>query len=841
MIAVGKGVYLYVSEPHRIVPGLKHVWIVVKKEAKHYWHGTKLLYADVNTAMGIMMDVFRGKNLTRRERRQLVRTAADVARLVPMSVFVLIPFMELLLPVALKLFPNMLPSTFEEQHKKEENLKRELVARCVPSSSNPVYLNCELPQFIVQIPVFWLKRTPPRLEMAEFLQDTMESMARKKILKQKEGGMDGDAMTDTATELANLMTKVRTGRRVHNDEILVVAKLFDDEITLDNIARPQLVSMAKYMGLPPFGSDTFLRFQLQNKLQTLKADDRNIEAEGIENLTRAELITALRDRGMRATGLTEAGYRRNLKQWLELSLHQNVPASLLIMSRAFNITERRQPLPEESLKEAIASIDSSLLTEVLVEAGVGDDQQKLELLNKQNELIEQEKVEEKAKEEAKKAKEEEKRLKKEAKEKKLLEEELEMSKRGKEMGKSVDERDSKPRDAVSAAAAAAATAAAKATAPVVEGPSATAEAAPAATDDKAEAKVATQAKVATVEEAEEDIAEEEEDPMAEVLEDLTEDLSVMASESAVDEEREMLAKLKAKQAAKAAELEADRKAAEEADKIKREMARAEEEAALAEMARLADQDKSMKAIHEAQQAELDAVEKAVKGVEAAVEIAEASPSDLEEAAKLEMLRKKEAELQKKEAERQQLAEAHLAELKAAAIVREENMSSTLKARNALASKVEEMLAKIETQIQQVDTEIGTKLQKLDLDKDGRITFEELESAIKTHLNMKLPQDEIEGLVNRFRDLAESDVPDFLRGLRKSVTVDDVKILAKEYKIRYEKERAKKKEEQAEMKKKREEHEAAVLAMAERAQRAADALAQAAERIKRENRAKFPEE
>ena len=60
----------------------------------------------------------------RRERRQLTRTVADVFRLVPFAVFLLVPFMELLLPVALKLFPNMLPSTYEDKLKKEEELKK---------------------------------------------------------------------------------------------------------------------------------------------------------------------------------------------------------------------------------------------------------------------------------------------------------------------------------------------------------------------------------------------------------------------------------------------------------------------------------------------------------------------------------------------------------------------------------------------------------------------------------------------------------------------------------------------------------------------------------------------
>ena len=48
---------------------------------------------------------------------QLVRTTADLFRLVPFSVFIIVPFMEFLLPVALKLFPGLLPSTFNKENK----------------------------------------------------------------------------------------------------------------------------------------------------------------------------------------------------------------------------------------------------------------------------------------------------------------------------------------------------------------------------------------------------------------------------------------------------------------------------------------------------------------------------------------------------------------------------------------------------------------------------------------------------------------------------------------------------------------------------------------------------
>jgi hypothetical protein len=75
--------------------------------------GSKLLWSDIKTSFSIIWRVLGGESLTRRERRQLTRTTADLFRLVPFAFFVIVPFMELLLPVALKIFPNMLPSTFQ--------------------------------------------------------------------------------------------------------------------------------------------------------------------------------------------------------------------------------------------------------------------------------------------------------------------------------------------------------------------------------------------------------------------------------------------------------------------------------------------------------------------------------------------------------------------------------------------------------------------------------------------------------------------------------------------------------------------------------------------------------
>lgn len=96
---------------------------------QHYWLGSKLLWADVRISSRLLLKLAGGKSLSRRERQQLTRTTADVFRLVPFAVFVIVPFMEFLLPVFLKLFPNMLPSTFQDKMKEKVQTQKSIMYR----------------------------------------------------------------------------------------------------------------------------------------------------------------------------------------------------------------------------------------------------------------------------------------------------------------------------------------------------------------------------------------------------------------------------------------------------------------------------------------------------------------------------------------------------------------------------------------------------------------------------------------------------------------------------------------------------------------------------------------
>ncbi|KAE9156833.1 hypothetical protein PF005_g33068, partial [Phytophthora fragariae] len=244
--------------------------------------GTKLLYADVSTSTRILRRLLKGNALSRRERKQLQRTVVDLLRLVPFAFFVIVPFTELLLPVALKVFPNMLPSTYKDSFQREEDMKRQLQLR---------------------------------VALAEFLQDTVKEIMQD--TRDTEGV--SEERKSTASEVMNFVERAQRGEPLTSEETLQVAKLFNDELMLDNISRPQLVGMCRYMGVQHCGNDNLLRFQLRNSIRQLKKDDQDIIWEGLDSLDKEELQMACMERGMRATGLTKAGYVRQMRQWLDLS------------------------------------------------------------------------------------------------------------------------------------------------------------------------------------------------------------------------------------------------------------------------------------------------------------------------------------------------------------------------------------------------------------------------------------------------------------------------------------------------------------------------------------------
>ncbi|KAI3657346.1 hypothetical protein MP638_000824 [Amoeboaphelidium occidentale] len=330
----------------------KSLWVKVKEEVHHYWLGTKLLGKEISISTRLLWKISKGIQLSRREQIQLVRTGTDLAKLVPFSIFVIVPFMEILLPVALKLFPDMLPSTYTSADR-EEAKRRQLMAT--------------------------------KLEMAKVLRDQIKENAQGSKLEKAE-------------EFSSFFKKVRTsGEKASTEEVLAVCRKFKDDFTLNHLSRPQIVTLCRFMGLRPFGTDPFLRFILSRKLQEIMQDDKIILLEGVDSLTVPELVQACHARGIRTVDVSYDRLRFELQQWLDLHLKNEVPSTLLILARALMMTSTadvQEKKTEEVLRDALQALPQQVVQEAeirLSEAeGKSDFKKKLELLESEERSIEEE-------------------------------------------------------------------------------------------------------------------------------------------------------------------------------------------------------------------------------------------------------------------------------------------------------------------------------------------------------------------------------------------------------------------------------------------------------------------
>lgn len=310
----------------------KSIGTRIMDELRHYYHGFRLLFIAIRISTSLSFKVIRGESLTRREHRLLVTTIGDMFRLVPFIVFILVPFLEFTLPLFIKIFPNMLPSTFESRDQKEAKLKQHLKVK---------------------------------LEMAKFFQETLDQMAPQASNRHSE----------LAKDFASFFNRIRTsGDVATSEEIMKFSKLFEDEITLDSLGRPHLIALCKVLNASSIGTSAMLRFNLKMKLRSLAADDKVIAKEGVDSLNFGELQQACKSRGMRAYGVAEERLRKELRNWLDLSLNEKVPPSLLLLSRALMVPEH---VPTTyKLKATISALPDTVATQT--QAAIGEKEGKVD-------------------------------------------------------------------------------------------------------------------------------------------------------------------------------------------------------------------------------------------------------------------------------------------------------------------------------------------------------------------------------------------------------------------------------------------------------------------------------
>lgn len=310
---------------------------------------------EIKVSTKLLLKLVSGYELSRREQAQLQRTLVDVARLVPFSLFVLVPFAELLLPIALKIFPNLLPSTYES---KQDKVKKRA------------------------------KLALARVSASDYIKKTMEELGGLRLSKK--------ITPEEREAFVSFFHTVSMGKIPSHEHLIKVARLFKNDQVLDNLSRPQLVAMSKYMSLRPFGTDLILRYQIRHRLLTIIKDDKAIDYEGVDLLTVPELQTACSQRGIKSIDVSPARMREDLETWLDLRLRQKIPSSLLILSSTYTYGELSKGI--ETYYDALLAVLLSIPDEVynVAKLELSDDLKlKLNILKEQDEMINEENLREK--------------------------------------------------------------------------------------------------------------------------------------------------------------------------------------------------------------------------------------------------------------------------------------------------------------------------------------------------------------------------------------------------------------------------------------------------------------
>ncbi|CAE7184621.1 letm1, partial [Symbiodinium pilosum] len=270
-------------------------------QALHLWHGSRLLAVNTRTAWKLRNQVATGQKLTRRERQLLETTAKDLVRLLPFSVFLIIPGAELLLPVALTLFPTLIPSTFTTN----EQRRRQLIMR--------------------------------NLENSVVRRRLLEHMVARVLVNQRH---------DASKDVTPIFRSLAKGGIISAEDIRRLAVSFheDGPLAIQKLPRYILRELCMVMGiytwsawcegllLPRAMHAVRLRFILQQTLEKREADDRCLAEVDLNALTPQELERENERRRMLWLG-HESNLRAQLQDWLSLSLDQDIPNHVLLFLR----------------------------------------------------------------------------------------------------------------------------------------------------------------------------------------------------------------------------------------------------------------------------------------------------------------------------------------------------------------------------------------------------------------------------------------------------------------------------------------------------------------------------
>ena len=239
----------------------------------------------------------------RRRFRFVNKVDADVVRLLPFVVLKLLPMSTLTIALAIRTFPSLLPSTFKLRML--ESMQLEGAATCGKRAAK---VRSAAAAFLAQMDVA-----------------RMEATLRNEL---------------SDSQMAPLRY-IRRGSPVSAEAILEHKDVFLSHMKLVSAPVPALRSLATRLHLSAYGPRLMLLVRLYRHLNTLARDSALIHREGVHALSHDELVSAVRERGLRFQDLSESELAAQLREFNVLMMEggSSLVESLLLFAHGTCVTE----------------------------------------------------------------------------------------------------------------------------------------------------------------------------------------------------------------------------------------------------------------------------------------------------------------------------------------------------------------------------------------------------------------------------------------------------------------------------------------------------------------------
>ena len=314
-----------------------------------YWQSVKSFAREIKLGIRLSYRIYlKGHRYTRSERKKMQRAALDVMKVLPFVSMTLVVGTEITALLAARAIPNMLPRAFQPVAKRvDENLPK-FVDKVLPSGKEQDMArnktNVEIADKLHELSLEYVTH----LQESDLNTTDLENQENRNTVTE-----NGTTTIDIATDskmIAEFLAKTDDHEaRLTQSDIAAVGPAFRRHMQLQQLGnaprgREVLVRLSQYLNvnsgsellnllLPTF----FLIRRLRMKVQSTRADDKDIHFEGVASLSEEELVDACYERGLARKvedTLNALTLRSRLRDWISLSINRDVPSSLLILSSA---------------------------------------------------------------------------------------------------------------------------------------------------------------------------------------------------------------------------------------------------------------------------------------------------------------------------------------------------------------------------------------------------------------------------------------------------------------------------------------------------------------------------